>query len=73
MATNSIKLLTGNSHPQLARLVADRYVFLFLRRGGGGEKLVRRDSSGGGTGDSFCFTTRGRYNSRRWDTIGASG
>jgi len=24
MATNSIKLLTGNSHPQLARLVADR-------------------------------------------------
>jgi hypothetical protein len=26
MATNSIKLLTGNSYPQLARLVADRYV-----------------------------------------------
>lgn len=26
MATNSIKLLTGNSHPQLAKLVADRYV-----------------------------------------------
>ena len=25
MATNSIKLLTGNSHPQLAKLVADRY------------------------------------------------
>ena len=24
MAANSIKLLTGNSHPQLARLVADR-------------------------------------------------
>jgi len=24
MATNSIKLLTGNSHPQLARLVAER-------------------------------------------------
>jgi len=24
MATNSIKLLTGNSHPKLARLVADR-------------------------------------------------
>lgn len=24
MATNSIKLLTGNSHPQLAKLVADR-------------------------------------------------
>ena len=24
MATNSIKLLTGNSHPELARLVADR-------------------------------------------------
>lgn len=26
MASNSIKLLTGNSHPQLAKLVADRYV-----------------------------------------------
>ena len=26
MATNSIKLLTGNSHPQLAKLVADRLV-----------------------------------------------
>ena len=26
MATNSIKLLTGNSHPQLAKLVADRFV-----------------------------------------------
>ena len=26
MATNSIKLLTGNSHPQLAKLVADQYV-----------------------------------------------
>lgn len=25
MATNSIKLLTGNSHPALAKLVADRY------------------------------------------------
>ena len=24
MATNSIKLLTGNSHPQLAKLVSDR-------------------------------------------------
>lgn len=24
MATNSIKLLTGNSHPQLAKLVVDR-------------------------------------------------
>ena len=24
MAANSIKLLTGNSHPQLAKLVADR-------------------------------------------------
>jgi len=24
MATNSIKLLTGNSHGQLAKLVADR-------------------------------------------------
>jgi hypothetical protein len=24
MATNSIKLLTGNSHPELAQLVADR-------------------------------------------------
>ena len=28
MATNSIKLLTGNSHPQLAKQVADRYVVL---------------------------------------------
>ena len=26
MASNSIKLLTGNSHPQLAKLVADRSV-----------------------------------------------
>lgn len=26
MATNSIKLLTGNSHPQLAKQVANRYV-----------------------------------------------
>ena len=26
MASNSIKLLTGNSHPELAQLVADRYV-----------------------------------------------
>ena len=26
MATNSIKLLTGNSHPQLAKAVADRFV-----------------------------------------------
>lgn len=25
MATNSIKLLTGNSYPELASLVADRY------------------------------------------------
>lgn len=25
MATNSIKLLTGNSHPELAKLMADRY------------------------------------------------
>ena len=27
MSTNSIKLLTGNSHGQLAKLVADRYGF----------------------------------------------
>lgn len=27
MATNSIKLLTGNSHGQLAKLVADRYEY----------------------------------------------
>jgi hypothetical protein len=26
MASNSIKLLTGNSHPELAKLVAKRYV-----------------------------------------------
>ena len=25
MAANEIKLLTGNSHPQLAKLVADQY------------------------------------------------
>lgn len=30
MAANSIKLLTGTSHPELAKLVADRFVF-FLR------------------------------------------
>jgi hypothetical protein len=30
MATNSIKLLTGNSYPQLAQLVADRYVDAIL-------------------------------------------
>lgn len=30
MASNSIKLLTGNSHPQLAELVAKRYVGLFF-------------------------------------------
>lgn len=30
MATNSIKLLTGNSHPELAKLVADRYVSIDL-------------------------------------------
>jgi phosphoribosylpyrophosphate synthetase len=28
MATNSIKLLTGNSHPQLAKQVADRLVLI---------------------------------------------
>lgn len=28
MAANSIKLLTGNSHPELAQLVADRYVLV---------------------------------------------
>ena len=31
MATNSIKLLTGNSHPELAKLIAGRYVLLFLQ------------------------------------------
>lgn len=30
MAANSIKLLTGNSHPELAKLVADRYVCMRL-------------------------------------------
>ena len=29
MATNSIKLLTGNSHPELAKLIATRYVTVF--------------------------------------------
>ena len=33
MATNSIKLLTGNSHPQLAKDVADRSVESFLQAG----------------------------------------
>jgi len=28
MATNSIKLLTGNSHPELAKKVAERYIHL---------------------------------------------
>lgn len=37
MATNSIKLLTGNSHPQLAKLVANRYVLLFVQMGRGTE------------------------------------
>lgn len=32
MATNSIKLLTGNSYPELARLVADRYVQVLASR-----------------------------------------
>ena len=32
MSTNSIKLLTGNSYPELARLVADRYVQDFAPR-----------------------------------------
>ena len=38
MATNSIKLLTGNSHPQLAKLVADRWVIFisYLRSWGMG-------------------------------------
>lgn len=31
MATNSIKLLTGNSYPELASKVADRYVLSFLK------------------------------------------
>jgi len=30
MATNSIKLLTGNSHPQLAKQVAARWVLFFF-------------------------------------------
>lgn len=30
MATNSIKLLTGNSHPDLAKAVADRLVWRYL-------------------------------------------
>jgi hypothetical protein len=30
MATNSIKLLTGNSHPVLAKAVADQSVYLIL-------------------------------------------
>lgn len=30
MASNSIKLLTGNSHPTLAKAVADQSVYLVL-------------------------------------------
>ena len=30
MASNSIKLLTGNSHPALAKAVADQSVYLVL-------------------------------------------
>lgn len=42
MASNSIKLLTGNSHPQLAELVAKRYAFplpraLTMKEGSSGE------------------------------------
>lgn len=36
MATNSIKLLTGNSHPQLAKEVAKRYVLVRGVLGGEG-------------------------------------
>jgi hypothetical protein len=43
MATNSIKLLTGNSHPQLAKQVADRSV-LIPRRFGGWKDNGRRQS-----------------------------
>jgi peptidoglycan/xylan/chitin deacetylase (PgdA/CDA1 family) len=32
MAANSIKLLTGNSYPELARLVADRYAMVPTER-----------------------------------------
>jgi hypothetical protein len=40
MATNSIKLLTGNSYPELARLVADRYVHFSPRDGLSGHDLA---------------------------------
>jgi hypothetical protein len=40
MATNSIKLLTGNSYPELARLVADRYVHLLPYDGLRGHDLT---------------------------------
>jgi hypothetical protein len=40
MATNSIKLLTGNSYPELARLVADRYVHFLPRDGLSGHDLA---------------------------------
>lgn len=31
MASNSIKLLTGNSHPDLAKAVADRFVMVAVQ------------------------------------------
>ena len=47
MATNSIKLLTGNSHPQLAKQVAGRFVLALIfvlyaeRKGRGRERKER--------------------------------
>ena len=41
MASNSIKLLTGNSHPELAKRVAHRYV----RHVDALEGLLSRDSA----------------------------
>lgn len=61
MATNSIKLLTGNSHPQLAKLVADRYVLALLgsgyqelQWGGGGRKgEMSEEGNPEGEGDKW--------------------
>jgi ribose-phosphate pyrophosphokinase len=60
MATNSIKLLTGNSHPQLAKLVADRYVLGFSWWG------MQLPRPWKGTGHNSCgmTTCAGKENGR---------
>jgi len=43
MASNSIKLLTGNSHPMLAKLVAERYATCLSLLAGGPRDYMRRE------------------------------